>query len=106
MKSIIQSRLDHCFICDRMGDLHTHHVFGGGLRQVSEKYGMTVRLCPVCHLWAPYAVHRSAETDRYLKRLAQEAFMEQTGCSVDKFRKIFRKNYIEEDESCHSTTTR
>lgn len=94
-KSIIQRRDNECFICGKAYPLHTHHVFyGAGLRKISDKYGLTVRLCPDCHLHGPHAVHRDPDTDRFLKRLGQEAYMEVYNASVEDFRKIFRKNYL------------
>lgn len=37
-----------CEICGGHS-CHTHHVFPGSLRRFSEKYGLTMRLCPRCH---------------------------------------------------------
>ena len=50
MASILQPyNRDECFLCG-MRATDTHHVFyGAGLREVSELYGLTVRLCRQCH---------------------------------------------------------
>ena len=48
MNSIIQSKKE-CYVCHRQGVLHKHHVFGGSNRKNSERYGMTVWLCPADH---------------------------------------------------------
>ena len=99
-KSIVQNLDDRCFICGRFGGLHTHHIFyGAGLRKVSDKFGLTVRLCPYCHLYSDHAVHKNRKTDLWLKRLGQEAYMETYHKNADEFRSHFRKNYLEENNN-------
>lgn len=38
-----------CFLCHQYCDTEKHHIFGGALRKKSEKYKLTVQLCPYCH---------------------------------------------------------
>ena len=87
-----------CFICGRDGrsvHLERHHLIEGrGRRQLSEKYGLVVYLCPDCHRNGPHAAHRDAVTAKRLHQYAQRLWMEQTGGTVEDFVKIFGKNYL------------
>lgn len=87
-----------CFLCGRNGNgdpLEKHHIFGGALRKVSEKYGLVVNLCGErCHRNGPDSAHKSKETADYLHRYGQEKFMEENDCNIEQFRLIFRKNYL------------
>lgn len=95
-KSIIQCE-DECFVCKTTLYLENHHViFGRGLRPLSDKYGLTVKLCPRHHRGdingRKFAVHFNQTLDKKLKRVAQRAFME---AYPDKdFIKIFGRNYL------------
>jgi hypothetical protein len=97
MKSIIQKDNTHCFLCGRNGSaeywgLDKHHIYFGGLRSKSEKYGLTVYLCHErCHLGG---VHKNAEVNRQLQAYAQKKAMEHYGWSVEDFRREFYKNYL------------
>lgn len=96
--SIIQKNRNECFLCHRNGyadPLDKHHIFGGALRNKSEKYGLTVYLChSSCHIFGCNAVHQNAEISNNLKMIAQQRCMEEYGWTVDRFRKEFRKNYL------------
>ena len=89
-----------CALCHRNGcgdPLDRHHVFGGANRRLSEKYGAVVYLCHQrCHENGPEAVHRNAESKRRLQEAWQEKLMEENGWSVEDFRNVFGKSYIEE----------
>ena len=98
-KSILQQDDEYCFLCERRAGeryqaMHWHHVFyDTANRKMSEKYGLTVRLCSyACHEYGPYAVHKNKEIDTWLKKTAQEAF-EKTH-SREEFMQIFGKNYL------------
>ena len=100
MKSIIQSE-KRCLICKSEGTfyepLDEHHVFGGALRPISEKYGLTVYLCHnKCHIFGERAVHVNHSTDVQIKRYAQKKAMKVYGWTTEEFREHFRKNYLEE----------
>lgn len=89
MKSILQDR-DECFFCHTTQGLHTHHcIHGNANRKWADLYGLTVRLCYLCH----QKVH---ETDRamdlVLIQYAQREF-EKTH-SRDEFRQIFGKSWL------------
>ncbi len=91
-----------CFLCGKNGcsdPLDRHHIFGGGLRKKSEKYGLVVDLCHhECHQFGPRAAHQCAETRDELHRYGQKKAMREQGWSVDEFVRQFGKNYLDEDE--------
>jgi hypothetical protein len=49
-----------------------------------------------CHIFGGRSVHGNARVDRRLKRYAQRIAMEHNGWTVDDFRDIFYKNYLED----------
>lgn len=87
-----------CAICGRNGScdpLDRHHVFGGPLRKLSEKFGAVVDLChDRCHENGPMAVHRCRETADALKRETQLRIMDEQGWTLDDWRSVFGKSYI------------
>lgn len=91
-----------CFICGRNGcadPLDRHHVFGGGLRKKSERYGLVVDLCHHrCHEYGEAAAHQNEQTMDKLHRWGQRKAMIEQGWSVDEFVRQFGKNYLSEDE--------
>ncbi len=99
-KSILQDKHDkRCYLCMLLdGDYREkvteeHHVIGGdGRRQLSDTYGLTVRLCVHHHRIGPAAVQNNKENADLLKRIAQERFMEEY--PDEDWMKIFEKNYI------------
>lgn len=92
-KSIIQTEKE-CFLCGSQIWLEEHHMFGGGNRKLSEKYGLKVYLCHYCHNEPPNGVHFNAENSNYLKETGQKIAMEHYGWTKDEFRQIFGKNYL------------
>lgn len=91
MKSIIQKE-KRCFLCGSIRNLEKHHIFGGANRKWSEKYGLTVELCPFCHRDNQEGVHGNREKMDALHRIGQEAF-EKTH-TREEFRGIFGKSYL------------
>ena len=92
---------EECFLCKRnrhAGRLERHHIFGGARRALSDQYGLIVTLCADCHRLAPHAVHRCAETMQYLHEYGQAQAMRENGWTVDQFRQVFGKNYIDTEE--------
>lgn len=98
MDSIIQSDRTICYICEqnnRVEPLDCHHIFGGGNRQLSEKYGLKVYLHhSKCHIFGDMSAHQNGEIAQKLHEIGQIKAMEQYGWSEDDFRKIFGKSYI------------
>lgn len=97
MESILQSE-KRCWLCGRAGPEHLdrHHVYAGGMRNQSERYGLTVYLChDSCHENGTYAVHRSRATRERLQAWAQEQAMAFYGWSMEDWMGRFYKNYME-----------
>jgi len=69
-------------------------VFGGALRDKSDRLGLVVRLCHYCHNEPPGGVHQNRERRRKLQALAQKKAMEEYGWSVEDFIREFYKNYL------------
>lgn len=90
-KSIMQEDREHCYLCGRPAT-ETHHVLGGiANRKLSEKYGLTVRLCHNCHVGIGGAQY-DPEKNRLLKIEAQMAFESLYG--HERWMQTFRKNYL------------
>lgn len=91
-----------CFICGRNGasdPLDKHHIFGGGLRSKSERYGLYVDLCHFrCHQFGEYAAHQCRETAEQLHKYGQAKAMLEQGWSCAEFVLEFGKNYLDRDE--------
>ena len=98
-----------CWLCGRNGaadPLDQHHIFGGPNRKLSDRFGLTVYLCHHdCHIFGEKAVHRDPETAQRLHEYGQRKAMEEQGWTVEQFRMVFGKNYIDPDEEetdCHT----
>lgn len=102
MKKVKRELPRECWLCHRNGfgdPLDKHHVFGGANRKLSEQYGAVVYLCHQrCHENGPEAVHRNAEVKRRLQEEWQEKLMEENGWTVEDFRLVFGKNYLEDGD--------
>ena len=90
--------MKECFLCGANGNadpLERHHIFGGALRNKSEKYGLVVYLCgDKCHRNGRNAAHRSRKTADKLKAYGQRKYMQEYNAAIDDFVKEFGKNYI------------
>ena len=84
-----------CYLCRKYAKVEKHHIFGGPNRWLSEKYGLTVYLCPDCHREKPWAVHNSAAQMRLLHREGQKVWEDTIG-TREEFMKIFGRNYLED----------
>ena len=95
---------NECYLCryfyghSNTVGLHTHHIFEGGTsgrRQMSEKYGLTVKLCPMHHNASSVSVHArpNAGNDLLLKQIAQRYYEENIGTRED-FIRDFIKSYL------------
>ena len=82
-----------CYLCAKQRPTEEHHIFGGGMRKLSEKYGLKVHLCHWCHNEPPDGVHFNKERDRILKASAQARAMYIYGWTIDQWRELFRKEY-------------
>ena len=91
---------NECYLCRLFYDrsntkgLHLHHCFEGtGRRNVSDKYGLTVKLCPMHHNASNEGVHFNKENDLIIKRMAQKYYEENIGSRED-FIRDFIKSYL------------
>ena len=90
LKSIMTDDWESCFLCGKPKH-QIHHVMGGSrpIKKKSEKYGLLVPLCYVCHA----RVHDTASPDYYkLKKIAQADFMMQYNYGL--WMNEFKKNYL------------
>ena len=91
-----------CWLCGRTGaadPLDEHHIFGGGLRNKSERYGLTVYLCHHrCHQFGKLSAHQNKETAEKLHKYGQIKAMREQGWTVEEFIMEFGKNYLDDDE--------
>lgn len=91
MRSIIlNDSEERCYLCGSYNGIQEHHIFGGPDRNASEKYGLKVHLCFLCH----DRVHGKygKALMQSLHEIGQKAFEETY--DRDKFRKEFRKSYL------------
>jgi hypothetical protein len=97
------SEYKKCFLCGRNGNgdrLDRHHIYGGGRRKLSEKYGLVVWLCHSrCHIEGKYSAHQNAEVMNYLHQVGQLKAMKENGWTCSQFREIFGANYLDTPES-------
>lgn len=92
--SILQRDMTRCYICNRTGYLHTHHVFyGTANRKKSDQYGCVVALCPKHHNMSNDSVHFNKNLDMMLKARCQKAFEDKY--DHETFMKVFNRNYID-----------
>ena len=97
--SILQTDLGYCFHCGRSDrKLDRHEVWGGANRSKSKKYGLWVMLCHEdCHE-GKNGVHQNAAMRQALREYAQKIAMEEFDWTVEDFREVFGKNYLEMSE--------
>lgn len=100
-KSIIQADRKVCFLCGRNGNgdpLECHHVFfGKSNKPHSDEDGLIVWLCGErCHRTGKWSAHQCDDTNRYLKREAQNVWEREkrkAGMTPEEARKAFRDRY-------------
>lgn len=76
--------------------LEKHHImfgFSSKNRDYSEKYGLWVYLCHLHHTQDEISPHKSAITNKAMRRIAQKAY--ETEHSHDEWMELFGTNYLE-----------
>lgn len=91
MNSILQKNKE-CYLCGTTLNLEKHHVFNKFNRDKSEKYGLTVWLCPNHHR-GNFSVHNNRRIDLNLKEIAQDKWESQFG-TKEEFLKEFGRSYL------------
>lgn len=94
LRSVLTDDMDHCYFT-KSAMVERHHIFGGALRNKSEKYGFVVPLHPTMH---PNGVHfkptpENKQIDRKLKAMCQKYYEEHIG-THDDWMQEFYKNYL------------
>lgn len=90
--------IKRCYLCDTWGYTEVHHIFfGRANRKLSDKYKLTVDLCPYCHREGSHAVHKNKATAQELHEYGQRKFMQEQNASIADFVRIFGKNYLDEE---------
>lgn len=87
-----------CFLSGTYGTVERHHIFGGARRNLSERYGLVVYLSPEKHQLDRDSAHRSGETADRLHRYGQRKAMLENDWTVEQFRLVFGKNYLDAEE--------
>ena len=83
-----------CQYCGKTNlPLQRHEVFHGPNRAKSKEFGCWVLLCFKCHMKLH---HEEASIDRELKVWMQQNAMAHYGWTIEQFREVFGKNYLEE----------
>lgn len=73
-KSIITKYENYCIICGKPTN-HTHHcIEGTANRAMSEKYGLTIPLCPEHHNMGNKSVHHQTEMNVMSHIIGQLAY--------------------------------
>lgn len=90
-ESIMQEER-RCYVSGRTDWLEKHHLYGGGNRALSERYGLWVWLNHYYHNEPPEGVHYNKALRLELQKEGQLAFMEAyPGLN---FVEIFGRNYL------------
>ena len=95
MKSILQKD-KKCYKCGTISDLHSHHIFAGGNRKLSEKYGLKVYLCSKHHNMSNQGIHFNRDFELEVKKDMQTCAMNHYNWTKSDFIGIIGKNYLEE----------
>ena len=99
-RSILQEKDGTCYLCRRLEhdyrihkNIEEHNAFSGNPgRQISEREGFKVFLCPEHHRIGPAAVHNNVEMMRLIQMDAQEEY-EQTHTRAE-WMAIMGRNYL------------
>ena len=106
----MNDRTELCVMCGRRYAVHTHHlIMGTANRKLSDRYGLTIRVCDECHNGAVKAEDRIHGNPRaedlskmlgqalwerdYYKKLAQ-GLLNGPDEARDRFREIFQNSYL------------
>lgn len=93
--SIIQDKMDRCYICGDKNNTHIHEVFfGTAHRQLSIKYGLCICLCAKHHNMSNEGIHFNYNLDLEIKKKCQLIAMSYYNWTIDEWFKIFRRSWI------------
>ena len=87
MTSMIDDDIEYkCYLCGAVGKMDVHHIFGGPVRPISDRYGLVVHLCRECHT----KLHDTGEGKQYLHEIGQEAYEQKIGNRTAFIREFIR----------------
>lgn len=92
-KSIMQTERE-CWFCGSPFVVKHHVFFGNGVRQISEREGCWVWLCPVHHNMSDESVHFCKPMDLALKDKCKKAWKQKHQASDEDFIAVFGRGYI------------
>ena len=88
IKSIMTTDFEHCFVCGKQAQ-QWHHVMNKSDKKKSEKYGLLIPVCSVCHA----KIHDTdEELNKRIKKIAQADFMKDH--TFADWLRIFGKSYL------------
>ena len=110
-ESILQRHDGGCWLCEAAGDyrihpvLHKHHVFGGPNRQISEREGFFVWLCPHHHTGDAAGCRDAVHFNPYQAQLLHEACQREfeKKHSREEFMRLIGRNYLGGDMETGTT---
>lgn len=77
-----------CYLCGSPISEEHHLIFGRGMRELSEQYGLVIQLCRTCH----EEMHRNKVMMAWSKAEGQRRFEAEHG--HEEYMKIFGRNYL------------
>lgn len=90
----LMSNCEVCWFCKRT-PVCLHHIYeGNGRRQICDREGAWVFLCPHHHNTSNNGVHFNKGMDLILKRECQKRWMIANKATVEDFIKVFGRNYL------------
>lgn len=81
-----------CLLCNRHGILERHHIYSGSYRQIADKLGLVIDICPECHRFLHSGA--GAQTKREMQRSFQRAYMNELGITVEEWLNVFGKSWL------------
>ena len=94
MSESIISNEKVCFYCGTPLDLHKHHIYGAGKRNISEREGCWIYLCMHHHDdGSKESIHNNPQFEKTMRQFCQYIWEQKRG-SRDEFRKLFEKSYL------------
>lgn len=94
VKDSLFSNNPECYICHDTRVTHVHHIYGASNRQISEREGCWVYLCPYHHNMSDFGVHFDKKLNLDLKQECQRRWMVREGKSTEDFRMLFGRSYL------------
>lgn len=90
----IMSGERECYLCGNP-NVHKHHIYGGtGRRNIADREGCWVYLCPAHHNMSKHGVHFDKALDDRLKQECQIVWMLNNDCGEREFAALFGRSYL------------